>query len=122
MICEVGRTFSLFFDFPEVNHVLVEATLRPDFVREKVKYLFLESSYNHERVKLRYKVTQKVFDQQGLDYKTYNLRGRSELSQALEIPHLSAWIGYYLSMLNSVDPGPEPWILKLKSFLAQPLH
>jgi glucose/mannose-6-phosphate isomerase len=122
VICEVGRTFSLFFDFPEVNHVLVEATMLPAFAKEKIKYLFMESSYNHERVSLRYKVTKDIFDEQGLSYDTYNLSGRSELSQALEIPHLSAWVGYYLSLLNSDDPGPEPWIIKLKESLSQPVH
>jgi glucose/mannose-6-phosphate isomerase len=122
VICEVGRTFSLFFDFPEVNHVLVEATMKPDFVMEKIKYLFVESMYNHERVKLRYKVTKEVFDKQGLSYRSIDLQGNSELSQALEIPHLSAWIGYYLSILNSEDPGPEPWIIELKKKLSQPVH
>lgn len=122
VICEVGRTFGLFFDFPEVNHVLIEATMKPDFVKEKVKYLFMESVYNHERVKLRYKVTKEIFDKQSLGYRTYDLKGKSELSQALEIPHLSAWIGYYLSILASVDPGPEPWIIELKEKLSQPVH
>lgn len=122
VICEVGRTFGLFFDFPEVNHVMVEATMKPDFVKEKIKYLFLESTYNHERVQLRYKVTKEVFDKQGLTYLSYKLKGKSELAQALEIPHLCAWIGYYLSMQEGVDPGPEPWILKLKDSLSQPLH
>lgn len=122
VICEVGRTFGLFFDFPEVNHVLVEATMKPDYVKEKIKYLFLESNYNHERVTLRYKVTKDIFDKQGLAYKTYNLQGNSELTQALEIPHLSAWIGYYLSILRSEDPGPEPWIIELKTKLSQPVH
>lgn len=122
VICEVGRTFGLFFDFPEVNHVMVEATLKPDFVKDKIKYLFLESVFNHERVQLRYKVTKEVFDKQGLTYLSYKLKGRSELSQALEIPHLCAWIGYYLSMQEGVDPGPEPWIIELKTKLSQPVH
>ncbi|KKQ91684.1 MAG: Bifunctional phosphoglucose/phosphomannose isomerase [Microgenomates group bacterium GW2011_GWC1_39_7b] len=122
VICEVGRTFGLFFDFPEVDHVMVEATLKPDFAKDKIKYLFLESSFNHERVKLRYGVTKELFEKQGLSYKSYELRCKSELSQALEIPHLCAWIGYYLSILEGVDPGPEPWIIELKNKLFQPVH
>lgn len=122
VICEIGRTFGLFFDFPEVNHVLVEATLKPDFAKEKIKYLFLESNFNHDRVKTRYEITKEIFSSQGLAFKVFNLRGKSELSQALEIPHLTAWVGYYLSMLNSVDPGPEPWIIELKNKLSQPVH
>lgn len=122
VMCEVGRTFTLFFDFPEVNHVLVEATQKPGFVKEKMKYLIFESEFNTERVKLRYEVSKKIFTEQGLSCATFKLKGSTKLVQSLELPHLAAWIGYYLSVINGDDPGPEPWILKLKDSLSQPLH
>jgi len=121
-MCEIGRTFTLFFDFPEVNHVLIEATLKPDFVKEKVKYLFFESEFDHPRIKLRYKITKEIFDKQGLSYQSYTLCGKTKLTQVLEIPHYCAWLGFYLSMLKGVDPGPEPWIIELKNLLSQPVH
>lgn len=121
-MCEIGRTFSLFFDFPEVNHVLVEATQKPDFIKEKIKYLFFESEFHHERVKTRYEVTKKIFEEQGLAFNSYKLAAKSKLGQALELPHFCAWIGFHLSILDNSDPGPEPWILKLKEKLSQPVH
>jgi glucose/mannose-6-phosphate isomerase len=121
-ICEIGRTFTLFFDFPEVNHVLLEATQKPDFVVEKFKYLFFESGFDNERIKLRYKITKQIFDKQGLSYQSYLLRGKTVLTQVLEIPHYCAWLGYYLSMLEAVDPGPEPWLIEVKTLLSQPVH
>lgn len=121
-ICEIGRTFTLFFDFPEVNHVLIEATLKPDFVKDRVKYLFFESDFDHPRIKLRYKITKEIFDKQGLNYQSYLLKGKTRLTQVLEIPHYCTWLGFYLSMLEGVDPGPEPWIIELKNLLSQPVH
>ncbi len=121
-ICELGRTFTLFFDFPEVNHVLIEATLKPDFVKEEIKYLFFESEFDHPRIKLRYKITKEIFDKQGLSYQSYNLKGKMRLTQVLEIPHFCAWFGFYLSMIEGIDPGPEPWIIELKNLLSQPVH
>lgn len=121
-ICEIGRVFTLFFDFPEVNHVLVEATLKPDFAKDKIKYLFFESESDHERIKLRYRVTKDLFTEQGLSFKSLNLKGKNKLTQVLEIPHFCAWLGYYLSMDRNEDPGPEPWIIKLKESLSQPVH
>lgn len=120
-MCEISRNYTQFYDFPEVNHVLIEATKMPTATKEN-RYLFFQSNFNHERVNLRYEVTKKVFDEQGLLYRTYQLKGKTKLTQALEIPHYCAWIGFYLSMLDDVDPGPEPWILKLKEDLSQPLH
>ncbi len=122
VICEVGRTFTLFFDFPEVNHVLVEATMKPMVAKQNVKYLFFESNFNHERVSLRYQVTKKIFEEQNLSFRSYKLQGSTKLVQALEIPHLCAWVGFYLSLINGDDPGPEPWIIKLKESLSQPVH
>lgn len=122
VICEIGRTFCLNFDFPEVNHVLVEATQKPEFVKSRMKYIFFDSSYLYTRVKTRYLATQKIFNEQGLKYKNYELVGSTKLIQGLELPHLCAWIAYYLSVLNKQDPGPEPWIIKLKKSLSQPVH
>ena len=121
-MCEISRNFTQFYDFPEVNHVLIEATMKPDPAKEKVKYLFFESPFNEERVRLRFEITQKIFDEQGLQHRNYSLEASSELGQAFEISHYAAWLGFYLSILQDTDPGPEPWILKLKSELSQPLH
>ncbi len=120
-MCEISRNYTQFYDFPEMNHVLVEATKMPEAAKNN-RYLFFESKFNHERVTLRYSVTKKVLEEQGLFYKSYPLKGKNKLTQALELPHYAAWIGFYLSMLDGVDPGPEPWILKLKTELSQPLH
>jgi glucose/mannose-6-phosphate isomerase len=122
VMCEVSRVFTLFFDFPEVNHVLVEATQKPDIVKEKFKYLFFISNFNHPRVLIRYKVTAEILTKQGLAFKDYQLKGSSKLTQALELPHFCAWVAFYLSVLAGTDPGPEPWIVELKNKLSQPVH
>lgn len=121
-MCEISRNFTQFYDFPEVNHVLVEATGMPTFVKEKLKYLFFISSFNHPRVIERYKITKEIFEEQGLAHDSYELKGTTKLTQAFELAHYCGWVGYHLSMLQGVDPGPEPWITKLKDKLSQPVH
>jgi len=120
-MCEISRNFTQFYDFPEVNHVLIEAMQKPDLAKN-IKYLFFESAFNSERVKIRYKITKEILDSQELSHKTYELKGKTKLTQALEIPHYCAWIGFYISMLDGNDPGPEPWIIELKNKLSQPVH
>ena len=119
--CEISRNFVQFYDFPEVNHVLVEAMGKPDST-QKLHYIFFESKYNHPRVLLRYQITKKLLDRQNLLHSTYQLIGSSSLAQALELPHYCAWVGYHLSILQNTDPGPEPWIIELKEALSQPVH
>lgn len=120
-MCEISRNFTQFYDFPEVNHVLIEALQAPA-VAKTCKYLFFESNFNHERVRLRYEITGKILDEMKIEHKKYPLMAKTRLGQALELAHYCAWLGFYFSMLDGVDPGPEPWILKLKSELSQPLH
>ena len=120
-MCEISRNFTQFYDFPEVNHVLIEAMQKPAPAKN-IKYLFFESGFNEERVKLRYKVTKGILDEQNLAHKTYELKGSTKLAQGLEIPYFCAWLAFNLSMLDATDPGPEPWILKLKESLSQPVH
>lgn len=119
--CEIGRVYTQFYDFPEVNHVLIEALVLPNAVKEN-RYIFFESSFDNDRIKLRYEITKKLMREMGVKYLSYELKGPSYLAQALELAHFGSALGYNLSLLRSDDPGPEPWILKLKDSLSQPLH
>jgi glucose/mannose-6-phosphate isomerase len=120
-MCEISRNFTQFYDFPEVNHVLIEAMQKPEAAKQ-IKYLFFESGFNEERVKIRYKVTKGILDEQSLAHNSYELKGTTKLAQGLELPYFCAWLAFNLSMLDATDPGPEPWILKLKESLSQPVH
>jgi glucose/mannose-6-phosphate isomerase len=122
VINEIGRTFAVYFDLPELDHHLVEATGYPKNLFQNLYYLFLESDLYNERVKTRINVTKELFDTQKLKYEEFKLQGKTKLTQALEIPHFCAWVALNLSFLNGEDPGPEPWIIKLKEKLSQPLH
>lgn len=119
--CEIGRVYTQFYDFPEVNHVLIEALVLPNALKEN-RYIFFESAFDNERIKLRYEITKKLMTEMGAKYLSYQLNGSNFLAQALELAHFGSWLGYNLSLLRSDDPGPEPWILKLKDSLSQPLH
>lgn len=119
--CEIGRVYTQFYDFPEVNHVLIEALVLPNAVREN-RYIFFESNFDNERIKLRYEITKKLMTEMGATYLSYQLKGSNFLVQALELAHFGSALGYNLSLLRSDDPGPEPWILKLKDSLSQPIH
>ena len=121
-MCEISRNFTQFYDFPEVNHVQIEATMKPDWVKGNLKYVFFESDFLNERVKLRYKITKEIFERQGLSAISHKLTTSTKLSQALELAYFCASVAFEISMLDNVDPGPEPWIIELKTKLSQPVH
>lgn len=118
-LCEISRNFTQFYDFPEVNHVLIEATQAPEVAKKSIKYYFFISKFNHPRVLERFRITARIFKEQGLNFDNYTLKGDSKLVQALEIPYFCARIAYDFALLDKNDPGPEPWITKLKESLAE---
>lgn len=120
-MCEISRNFTQFYDFPEMNHVLIEALQKPDVTKYN-KFFFFESDFYNPRVLTRFEITKAILKEMGLSFKSQKYQGKTKLTQALEVAHYAAWVGYYLSMFDSTDPGPEPWILKLKSSLSQPVH
>lgn len=120
-MCEISRNFTEFYDFPEVNHVLVEAMQKPDAALKKYA-LFFESQLSNQRVLLRYEITKDILKDQGINFESYKLKSQTLLGQLLELAHYCAWVGFYISILDDCDPGPEPWIIKLKSALSQPTH
>lgn len=122
VINEIGRTFSVYFDLPELDHHLIEATGYPKSLVQNLYYFFIESDLYHDRVKTRINVTKELFDTQKLKYGEFKLQGKTKLTQSLEIPHFWAWVALNLSFLNGEDPGPEPWIIELKEKLSQPVH
>ncbi len=122
VINEIGRTFSTFFDLPELDHHLVEGSSFPLEAKSIMKYLLFTSSLANDRVKLRYKITERLFKKQSLEFKTFELQSKSALAQSIEVAHFCAWVAFYLSMLNGEDPGPEPWIIELKNEMSQPVH
>jgi glucose/mannose-6-phosphate isomerase len=122
VINEIGRTFATFFDLPELDHHLVEATMFPKNLFKDIYYLLFTSDLYPERIKTRIEITESLFNEQELMFGEMKLKGTSFLTQALEIPHFCAWLAFYISDLNGEDPGPEPWIIKLKESLSQPVH
>ena len=119
--CEISRNYIQFYDFPEVNHVLVEAMGRPTCALNNY-YLFFESNFYNDRVKLRFEITKDLLNRQNLKNSTYQLQGSTLLVQNLELAHYCAWLAFNFSVLDNVDPGPEPWIIELKTRLSQPIH
>ncbi|MGA3292015.1 MAG: SIS domain-containing protein [Candidatus Microgenomates bacterium] len=118
VINEIGRTFATFFDLPELDHHLVEATMFPRNLYKDIYYLFFISDLYPERIKTRIKISEDLFTEQKLNFGEMKLSGSNFLTQALEIPHFCAWLAFRLSELNGLDPGPEPWIIKLKESLS----
>ena len=107
-INENAKNFAASFPIPELNHHLVEGLTYPVADPENLVFIFYESGLYHPRIQKRFKLTRELAEKKGIKTYTYKVRGGNKLEQALEVVQFGAFVGFYLSMLNGVNPAPIP--------------
>jgi glucose/mannose-6-phosphate isomerase len=109
------------FEIPELNHHLLEGLKNPEGNKEYLQFVFFESDLYFDRVQKRQKITQDIVDKHGIGLSRFKSTAKSALQQAFETLSFTSYAAFYLSVLNQVDPGPNPWVDYLKEELGQPL-
>ena len=116
---ENAKAWSLFEEFPELNHNAVEGYQFPvPFAREAF-VVMLSSSLYHHRIVERLKVTGEILTQRRVEYVELEARGTTHLAQVLTTIHFGDYVSCYLAMLYGVNPTPNPTIDYLKERLGQ---
>lgn len=116
-INESAKNFAALFEIPELNHHLLEGLAHPESNKQTLNFLFFESNLYHERNQKRHAITQDVIRQQKITTTSFKPTSESQLTQAFETLAFTSYTALYLSILNSVDPGPNPWVDYLKNKL-----
>ncbi|MDD5567115.1 MAG: SIS domain-containing protein [Patescibacteria group bacterium] len=116
-INENGKNFSLYQFIPELNHHLLEGLEHPRLPRRLAKFLFLESSLYHPHNQKRHTITKKIVRSHGLEALSYQAWGRQPIEQVFEILSFGSYVGFYLAILNRIDPSPIPWVDYFKAEL-----
>lgn len=118
-INENAETTVFYEIFSELNH---NAIVGYHFPEEYIKNMFvilLDSNLLHDRIKLRYALTQKLLTKAAIPYQIISGAGDSALSQMLNLILFGDFVSYYLAMLNQVDPTPVKNIDFLKDHLTK---
>ncbi len=116
-INENGKNFATYFTIPELNHHLLEGMGNPAGKTGNLYFSFFTSNLYNPRNQKRYDITRKILNKYKVKSFTYKLKAKSELAQSLEMLALGSYIGYYLAMLNNIDPSPIPWVDYFKAQL-----
>ncbi len=116
---ENAKTFSALFDLPEANHHLLEGLTLPHSNPAHLALLFIDSPQYHPETRRRYPLTAQVAAKQHLPVFTFTPAGDTPLFAALDLVQAGAYLAYYLSQLNSIDPGPIPWVDWFKDEIAK---
>jgi len=116
-INESAKQFACSFELPEINHHLMEGLKLPESNSKNFKFLFFKSKLYSHRVLERYPITEKVIGQNNIEYLEFVPESESKLAQALETLVFGSYIGFYLAMLNGINPSEIPFVKFFKEEL-----
>ncbi len=112
---ENAKRFGGYFLIPELNHHLLEGLTFPAGGPGSI--FFLESDLHNPRVQKRFTVTKEILQKRGIDFVAYRCVEKTALNQVMEVLVLSGYLGFYLAMLEEIDPTAIPTVDFLKASL-----
>ncbi|MCK9518425.1 MAG: bifunctional phosphoglucose/phosphomannose isomerase [Dehalococcoidia bacterium] len=117
-VAENGKSLAAADVLPEANHNLVVGLGTGAKGGESVSLVTLESERLYDaRVQKRFDVTAQIFEEEGVPLHRLSIEGDSTLSEILLGTAWGDYVSVYLALLNGVDPGPVPQIVRLKAAL-----
>jgi glucose/mannose-6-phosphate isomerase len=116
---ENSKTFSAYFTLPEINHHLMEGLGFPKTNPQNLIFIFINSPLFDVRIKKRFKLTEIIVKKNGIKVLEFIPKGSTKLIQAFEVLLFGSYIGFYLAMLNNLNPASIPWVDYFKKELAK---
>ena len=113
---ETAKNTAFWNEYPEFNHnEFMGWTSHP--IEKPFAVFDIVSGFDHERVKKRFEISDRLLSGQRPKAQTIELRGDDVLAQLLWGANLSDFASTYAGILNGVDPTPVVLIEKLKEEL-----
>ncbi len=117
-INENSKAWAFHETLPEMNHNAVVGYEFPAELARSVFTVLLRSPQLHPRTLVCCEAVADVLVQAGIEHRTVDGSGESDLSQMMSLVLLGDWVSYYLAILNGTDPTPVAAIDYLKRRLA----
>ncbi len=117
-INENSKTQAYFATLPEMHHNEVVG-LDNAQIRSKCAFLIMSDPEDHERVRLRVDITERILKDLGVVPIRLSGIGNSYLARLLYLIHIGDWASYYLALKYGFDPLPVKIIDFIKSELSK---
>ena len=115
---ENGKTTAAWEELPEATHNAVVGYPQPDTLKDHLIVVFLESDQDHERVRLRARLSRELLDASGISHGLIRVEGDGRFGQALDAIVRGDFGSTYLAALYGLDPTPVENISMLKAAMA----
>ena len=114
---ENAKSFISYVVAPELNHHLLEGLKYPLSNASTHVFIFIHSLLYHPHNTVRMHLTQEVVEENEIETIGVPLQARTRIEQVFECIILLAFAGFYLAMLEGIDPSPIPFVESFKNKL-----
>jgi len=115
---ENSKTSATWEELPEATHNAVVGYPQPDTLKDHLIVVFLESDHDHERDRLRARLSRELLDASGVSHEVITVSGDGRFGSALDAIVRGDFASIYLAALYGIDPTPVESIQALKQALA----
>ncbi|HMN12019.1 MAG TPA: bifunctional phosphoglucose/phosphomannose isomerase [Bellilinea sp.] len=115
---ELAKSAASAETLPEACHNTLSGIDHPDTILQRTTAIFIRSSFDHPRNQLRSKLTHQAYLKAGIGIDTFNVPGKTRLSQLWNAILFGDFLAYYLAIAYGVDPTPIPNIAELKKAMS----
>ena len=114
---ENAKTFTDYKAIPEMDHHLLEALRFPKNLSSTHLFIFMQSKLYHQRNQKRVLLTQEIVEGYEIETLRVDLEAQTKLEQVWESITLLGFAGFYLAMLEGINPSPIPYVERFKKKL-----
>lgn len=115
---ENGKSMAAWEELPEATHNTVVGYPQPATVRDHLFVIFLASSFDHPRNRLRAALSKAALQDELIANEQVVLSDGGRFAQAMRAIVLGDYISVYLAALYGIDPTPIDVLTRIKEALA----
>ncbi len=116
-INQMAKAWAQFESIPEADHNTLAAVMQPQEQLPRLAALFLHSSLEHPRNRLRLEATRKALMLEGIATDVIRAAGETRLAQQWTALHYGDYTAFYLAIAYGVNPAPAPVLQEFKEGL-----
>ena len=118
-LAENSKVLAFGHVLPEMNHNELVGWKVLKRQMKEMAVVFLRDAGDHERVKIRMKITKSIVGEYASKVIDVESEGSSLLARMFSLIYLGDWVSFYLAVMNGVDPTPVRVIDYLKRELGK---
>lgn len=116
---ENAKAFVDYKIVPEMDHHLLEGLKYPKSNASTHVFIFVQSMLYHPKNVIRMQLTQKIVEANEIETVAVPLKSHTKIEQVFEMLTLFGFAGFYLAMLEGINPSPIPFVEDFKTDLKE---